>query len=124
MVVKWVTDARSDSSGESWEFMLAILEVRDRDISPGFLINFVQGSEALFPVLVVGVGHWEGKGGGWVHTGKGLLVNGTMMISAKRGIQWDRFQIRVSGRGRVHWKKRLKNDRYHCDQGEERNPMG
>jgi hypothetical protein len=30
---------------------------------------------------------------------KGLLVNGTMMISAKRGSQWDRCQIRVHRKG-------------------------
>jgi hypothetical protein len=55
---------------------------------------------------------------------KGLQVIGTTMIRVKRGIQWDRAQIRVSGRGVGPWKKRLKNDRYHDDQGEERNPMG
>jgi hypothetical protein len=58
-------------------------------------------------------------------TQKGVMVNGTTTISEKRGSQWDRFQIGVSGRGRVHGKKKLlKNDRYDCDQGEERNPMG
>jgi hypothetical protein len=55
----------------------------------------------------------------------GYLVIGTTTISAKRGSQWDRCPIGVSGRGRVHGKKNLlKNDRYDCDQGEERNPMG
>jgi hypothetical protein len=70
----------------------------------------------------------ENKGvgkGGWDHKKKGLQVIGTMMIREKRGIQWDRSQIRVSGRGSgPQKKKRLKNDRYHDDQGEERNPMG
>jgi hypothetical protein len=28
-----------------------------------------------------------------------------MMINAKRGSQWDRCQIRVPIRDRVHWKK-------------------
>jgi hypothetical protein len=29
---------------------------------------------------------------------KGLLVKGTISISAKRGIQWNRWKIRVLGR--------------------------
>jgi hypothetical protein len=41
-------------------------------------------------------------------------VIGTTMIKVKREIQWDRSQIRVSGRGSGPLKKkRLKNDRYH-----------
>jgi len=56
---------------------------------------------------------------------KWLLVNGTTMISANRGIQWDRCQIGVLGRGRVHEIFFfLKNDRHDCDQGKEKNPMG
>jgi hypothetical protein len=31
-----------------------------------------------------------------------------MVCRVKRGMQWDRCQIRVSGRGRVHGKKGLK----------------
>jgi hypothetical protein len=63
--------------------------------------------------------------GVWVHTEKGLWVKGIMMIRVKRGIQWGRSQIRGSEGGRDHReKKRLKNDRYYCDQNEKRNPMG
>jgi hypothetical protein len=53
----------------------------------------------VFKVLVVGVGHGERETqewGGWVCTEKGLLVKGTTTISAKRGIQWNRWEIRVS----------------------------
>jgi hypothetical protein len=40
------------------------------------------------------------------------------------GIQWYKDEIRVLEGGRVHKKKKLlKNDRYDCDKGEERNPM-
>jgi hypothetical protein len=50
---------------------------------------------------------------------------GTRVISEKRGIQWDRCQIRVSWKGVGPWrkKKRLKSEGYHCDQNEERNAM-
>jgi hypothetical protein len=44
-----------------------------------------------------------------------------MMIREKRGIQWGRSQIRGLGPQR---KKKLKNDRYYCDQNEKRSPMG
>jgi hypothetical protein len=70
---------------------------------------------------------WIGGGGTWGVSGRknGLMVNGTTTINAKRGSQWDRCQIGVFGRGHIHWKKKLmKNDRYDCNQGEERNPMG
>jgi hypothetical protein len=68
---------------------------------------------------------WEIRvsGRGWVHRKKGLKMIGITMIRVKRGIQWDRSQIRLSGRGSGPQKK-IKNDRYHYDQGEERNPMG
>jgi len=49
------------------------------------------------------------------------------MIREKRGVIWDRSQITIKSVGKGIWsmkKKRLKNDRYHYDQGEERNPMG
>jgi hypothetical protein len=49
---------------------------------------------------------------------------GTTMIRVKMGIQWDRGQIRVSEKGWVHKKKFVKNDRYHWNQGKERNPVG
>jgi hypothetical protein len=43
-------------------------------------------------------------------------------IRETSGIQWDKAQIRVLERGRVHEKNNLlKNDRYDCDKGEERN---
>jgi hypothetical protein len=46
-------------------------------------------------------------------------------IRAVRGIQWGKSQIRVLEGGRVHAIFfLLKNDRYDCDKGEERNPMG
>jgi hypothetical protein len=49
----------------------------------------------------------------------------TTTIRMKRGSQWDRCQIRSCQEGGwVHGKKKLKNDRDHNDQGEERNPMG
>jgi hypothetical protein len=42
-----------------------------------------------------------------------------------RGIQWGKAQIRVLEGVWVHGKNNLlKNDRYDCNQGEERNPMG
>ena len=45
-------------------------------------------------------------------------------IRETSGIQWGKSQIRVLEGGRVHEKKiLLKNDRYDCDKGEERNPM-
>jgi hypothetical protein len=70
------------------------------------------------------VGHVDGTGGKVGLHRNGLLGNGTTTISAKRGIQWDRFQIGVSRRGRFHGKKcLLKNDSYDCDQGKERNPI-
>jgi hypothetical protein len=47
------------------------------------------------------------------------------MIRVMSGIQWGKAQIRVLEGGRVHEKKKLlKNDRYDCDKGEERNPTG
>jgi hypothetical protein len=53
-----------------------------------------------FQVLGCGFGPWwrEATRMGLVgpHRKKGLLVKGTTVISAKRGIQWDRSQIRVS----------------------------
>jgi hypothetical protein len=38
---------------------------------------------------------------------------GITAIRVKKGIQWDRGQIRVSEKGRVHKKNCVKNDRYH-----------
>jgi hypothetical protein len=47
------------------------------------------------------------------------------MIKEKRGIQWNRSQIRVSGRvGGSTEKKRLISEGYHCNQCEERNLVG
>jgi hypothetical protein len=46
---------------------------------------------------------------------------GITTIKVKRGSQWDRSQTRGKG---IRSTKRLKNDRYHCDQGEKRKPMG
>jgi hypothetical protein len=63
--------------------------------------------------------------GGWDHIKEILISDRYHDDQGKRGIQWDRLQIRVSERGSGPLKKkRLKNERYHCDQGEERNPMG
>jgi hypothetical protein len=45
------------------------------------------------------------------------------MINEKRGCQWDRFQIRVSGRVGGSKEKMLISDKYHSDPGEEGNPM-
>jgi len=90
-------------------------------------MSFVQGSETLFPILIVSVGHGDGAGGKVGPHRKGLSMTGTTIISAQRVIQWDRFQIGVSRRGLVHEKKKkrlLKNYRYDCDQGEARSPMG
>jgi len=52
-------------------------------------------------------------------------MRGTTTINAKRGIQINRSQIRVKRKvcGSTE-KKRLISDGYHCDQCEERNPMG
>jgi hypothetical protein len=39
------------------------------------------------------------KVGRWVHIKKKRLqVRGTMVIKVKRGIQWNKWKIRVSGR--------------------------
>jgi hypothetical protein len=44
-------------------------------------------------------------------------------IRAMKGIHWGKAQIRVLEGGRVHKNFfLLKNDRYDCDKGEERNP--
>jgi hypothetical protein len=45
-------------------------------------------------------------------------------IRMKRGVQWNRSQVEVSGGVGTIGKKRMKNDRYHCDQEEKRSPMG
>jgi hypothetical protein len=46
-----------------------------------------------------------------------------MTIREMRGIQWGKAQIKVLEGGRVHENFfLLKNDRYDCDKGEERNP--
>jgi hypothetical protein len=67
----------------------------------------------------VGVDHWGGKcarnGLVGLHR-KGLWVRGTTMISAKRGRQCNRFQIRFSGKvGGSIEKQRIISDGYHCD---------
>jgi hypothetical protein len=62
--------------------------------------------------------------GPWKKYGEMIYI---MVIRVKRGMQWDRCQIRVSGRvgGSMEKKKKAyRSDRYHNDQGEERNPMG
>jgi hypothetical protein len=49
---------------------------------------------------------------------------GITVIRMKRGVQWNRSQVGVSERGSgPQEKKRLKIDRYHCDQDEKRSPM-
>jgi hypothetical protein len=77
-----------------------------RTINPGFLNSYVQGSDAFFPILVVGVGHGDERRGEVGSHRKGLFMNGTTTISAKRWIQWDRFQLGVSRKGRVHGKQK------------------
>jgi hypothetical protein len=58
----------------------------------------------------VGVGHGERgtqEGGGWVHIKRGYS-EGYHDDQEKRGIQWDRSQIRVWGRGsRPQGKKKV-----------------
>jgi hypothetical protein len=64
-------------------------------------VGSVQGIYATLKVLVVGVGHWEGKCERIGLVGlqqKGLWVMGTMKINTKRGIQRNRSQIRVPRR--------------------------
>jgi hypothetical protein len=52
-------------------------------------------------------------------------MRGIMADREKRGSQWDRWKIRVSRRvGGAVGNNMLTSDRYHFDQGEERNPMG
>jgi hypothetical protein len=47
------------------------------------------------------------------------------MISAKRGVQWNRWKIRVLERvGGSMENKRMASDRYHYNRGKERIPMG
>jgi hypothetical protein len=59
----------------------------------------------------------------WDYTENGLWVKCITMIRAMRGIQWGKAKTRVLDGGQVHGKKHLlKNDRYDCDKGEERNP--
>jgi hypothetical protein len=47
----------------------------------------------------------------------------TTEIREKRGIQWDKGQIRVPKKGLVHKKNCVKN-RYHYNWGKERNRVG
>jgi hypothetical protein len=62
---------------------------------------------------------------GWDHIENGLWVKCIMTIRATRGIQRGKAQLRVLEGGWVHGKKKLlKNDRYDCDKGKERNPTG
>jgi hypothetical protein len=42
-------------------------------------------------------------------------VKGTTIISEKGGIQWNRLEIRVSGRVGGYNEKWITSDRYHCD---------
>jgi hypothetical protein len=51
-------------------------------------------------------------------------VRGTTTIREKIIIHWDKTQTRVPGRGSGLEKKRIKNDSYYGDLGEERNPIG
>jgi hypothetical protein len=61
--------------------------------------------------------------GGWDHM-EGCKMTVSTTIRVKMGIQWDRGQIRVSKKGRVHKTNCVKNHRYHWNQGEERDPVG
>jgi hypothetical protein len=59
-----------------------------------------------------------------LHKNKKKLIS-TTTTRAKRGIQCDKSQIRgAKKRVRSTEEKWQKNDRYHGDQGKERNPMG
>jgi hypothetical protein len=95
-------------------------------MGPGGLSG--QGIEVIFKFLIAGFDHGEGKQqewGWWVCIEKGLLVKGTTMIGAKRGIQWNRWERRVLERvGGCMRKKKLTSNRYYCDQGKERKPIG
>jgi hypothetical protein len=53
----------------------------------------------------------------------GLRAGGTQVIKKKRGIQWDRSQIRESQEGLGLPKKGLKSEWYHSDEDEESNQM-
>jgi hypothetical protein len=74
--------------------MLEMLEVRSET---SFLFFSLTLSREVMWVSNIGCGCGPlgRERGRWVHTEKELLVNGTKMISEKRGIQWDRFQIRM-----------------------------
>jgi hypothetical protein len=53
-----------------------------------------------------------------------LQVRGITTDGEKRGIKWDRWKIRVSGRVCGTTEKNDESDRYHGDQGKKGNPMG
>jgi hypothetical protein len=95
-------------------FLLGLCEIR------------VQGREVSFHVLATGMGQDDEetqKWGGWDHTESGLWVTCITMIRVTSRIQWGKAQIRVLEGGRLHKKHFffLKNYRYDCDKGEERN---
>jgi hypothetical protein len=45
-------------------------------------------------------------------------------IGMKRGVEWNRSPIEVSGGVEIIGKKRMKKIRYHCNQEEKMSPMG
>jgi hypothetical protein len=47
--------------------------IKERNIDRGLFISFVQGSETFFSILVVGVGHGDGKVAGSGTTKKGVI---------------------------------------------------
>jgi hypothetical protein len=49
---------------------------------------------------------------------------GITEIKTKRGAQWNRPQVEVSGGVGTTGKIIIKNDRYHCHQEEKGSPMG
>jgi hypothetical protein len=61
VIVNWVMDVGVDLSGEICVLIDASnIGSKGRNISPGLVMIFVHGSEALLPILVAGVGHWDG----------------------------------------------------------------
>jgi hypothetical protein len=74
-------------------------------------------------LLAMRESHWWREK--WSTQKIGLQVRGIRTDKVKRGIQWDRWKIRVMGGvGRSMEIRILTSYRYHDDQGEEQNTMG
>jgi hypothetical protein len=51
-------------------------------------------------------------------------VIGTRVIGTKRGVQWDRWKMRVSWKGLgPRGKKKIKSEGYYCEQNEDMDSM-